>query len=74
MIGIKMNCDSLYIAYVPETKHYTAMESKPLGKDHLIEILLAHGCHQVDIADAFHALELGWEFREGEWRKPMGSD
>ena len=65
-----MNEDNLYVALVPETKRYSSMESKPLGKDQLIEVLLAHGCHQVDIADAFHALELGWEFREGVWRSP----
>jgi len=70
MIGMKKKGDNLFVAYVPKTLYYEAMETNALERDQLIEVLLAHGCHQVDIADAFHGLEIGWEFREGAWHPP----
>ena len=37
---------------------------KPVRRDSLIEALLARGCHQTDIGDAFYEADPEWLVRE----------
>ena len=71
MIVIEKNDDGMFLGHVFDRPlGQQAFDVGPMSAEQLRDELLANGCHPVDIADAFHALELGWEYRDGEWYSP----